>query len=59
MNTLNGGTPGYLNARVGIEQEWVGVTRVRVGYALDRFLLILLLVSLMARSRVLPMPMFH
>jgi len=38
MAPLNGGTPGYLNARATIEQKWAGATRVRVGYAMDRVL---------------------
>jgi len=38
LNPLNGGAGGYLNARVGVEQQWAGATRVRFGYAMDRFL---------------------
>jgi len=38
MNPLNGNNGGYLNARLNIEQKWTGATRVRVGYAMDRFL---------------------
>jgi len=38
MRPLNGGSPGYLNARVNVEQKWSGATRVRVGYAMDRVL---------------------
>jgi len=32
-----GGTD-YLNARVNLKQKWAGATRIRVGYAMDRFL---------------------
>jgi len=38
MSTLNGGSPGYLNARLKVEQKWAGATRIRVGYAMDRVL---------------------
>jgi len=38
MNPLNGNNGGFLNARTNIDQKWAGATRVRVGYAMNRFL---------------------
>jgi len=32
-----GGT-NFMNGRIGVEQKWAGATRLRVGYAMDRFL---------------------